>query len=61
MLLGGAMSILTEREIDWLALEGCDIIGFRPGAVVDYDLAGYDRVPRREVAPGSYVMTCSFH
>jgi hypothetical protein len=30
------MPILTEREIDWLALEGCDIIGFRPGAVVDY-------------------------
>ena len=49
------MPILTEREIDWLALEGCDIIGFRPGVVVDYDLAGYDRVPRREVAPGSFV------
>jgi hypothetical protein len=49
------MRVLTEREIDWLALEGCDIIGFRPGSVVDYDLAGYDRVPRREVAPGSFV------
>jgi hypothetical protein len=49
------MPVLTEREIDWLALEGCDIIGFRPGSVVSYDLAGYDRIPRMEVPPGSFV------
>ena len=44
----------TEREADWLALEGCDMGDFRPGAVAPHDLAGYERIPRCEVAPGSY-------
>ena len=47
------MSIATEKQIDRLALEGCDQIGFRSGTVLSYDMGGYDRVDRREVPPGS--------
>ncbi len=47
------MTILSEHEIDWLALEGCEIIGFKSGAVVPYDLAGYDRSTRIQVKPGT--------
>ncbi len=46
--------MLSDKEIDWLAREGCDMIGFRPGQPVSYDLAGFDRVERHEVAPGSF-------
>lgn len=45
------MSKLTDRDLDWLALEGCEIIGFRSGSTVSYDVAGYDRTPRDEVDP----------
>ncbi len=48
------MTFLTKKEIDWLALEDCEFIGFQEG-VVAYDLAGYDRIPRLEVTPGSFV------
>lgn len=43
------MELLTEQEIDWLALEGCEIIGFKSGDVVAYDLAGYDRIIRKPI------------
>ncbi|MFC1961396.1 hypothetical protein ACFLYO_11890 [Chloroflexota bacterium] len=45
------MSKLTDRDLDWLALESCEIIGFRSGSTVSYDVAGYDRTPRDEIDP----------
>ena len=46
--------MIHEKQIDRLALEGCEIIGFRPGEPAKYDLAGFDRILRREVMPGSF-------
>lgn len=46
-------SRFTEKEIDWLALEGCEIIGFESGSTVAYDVAGYDRCLREERTPQS--------
>ena len=46
------MAYLSEQEIDWLALEGNEIIGFKSGSVVPYDLAGYDRIIRKPILTG---------
>lgn len=42
---------LTEDQLDQLALDACGTIGFKGGKVASYDVAGYDRVLRREVPP----------
>jgi len=45
--------ILTEEQLDQLALDACGTIGYKGGKVAGYDVAGYDRVLRREVPPQS--------
>ena len=45
------MTILTEEDFDQLALDGCDMVVYKDGSVVSYDVAGYDRIPRRELSP----------
>ena len=47
------MTQLTEQDIDRLALEGCEMIGFKSGSVVAYDVAGYTRCSREPVVPAS--------
>ena len=47
------MSLLTEHELDRLALEGCEMLGFKSGSTVAYDPAGYERSERIQVEPGS--------
>jgi hypothetical protein len=44
---------LTQADINWLALEGCEFIGFESGTTVDYDVAGYQRCSREERPPES--------
>ena len=45
------MTHLTEKDFDQLALDGCDMVVYKDGSVVTYDVAGYDRIPRRELSP----------
>ena len=45
------MTNLTEKDFDQLALDGCDMVVYKDGSVVSYDVAGYDRIPRRELSP----------
>jgi hypothetical protein len=47
------MKILSYEELDQLALDGCGTLGYKGGKIAQYDVAGYDRVPRREVPPAS--------
>ncbi len=47
------MSRLSEQDLDQLCLNTCEFIGFKSGATVAYDPAGYDRAERIQVAPGS--------
>lgn len=47
------MPHLTEKDIDLLALDACEFIGWKSGATVAYDPAGFDRAERIQVAPGS--------
>lgn len=47
------MPQLTERDIDRLALDACEFIGWKSGSTVAYDPAGFDRAERIQVAPGS--------
>lgn len=49
------MSLPTDKEMDRLALEGCDILDYGPGTHLPYDVACYDRLPRRETPPGGFV------
>jgi hypothetical protein len=39
------MTRLTKKDIDHLAQVAAEIIGFKSGAVVAYDVAGYQRCP----------------
>ena len=48
------MNSISDRDIDWLALEGCEAVGYLPGQTAAYDLAGFDRIMRQDVAPGTY-------
>jgi hypothetical protein len=45
------MTILTDEDLDQLALDGCDMVVYQDGSVVSYDVAGYDRILRRELSP----------
>jgi len=45
------MAELTEKDFDRLALDGCDMVVYKDGSVVTYDVAGYDRILRREMSP----------
>jgi hypothetical protein len=45
------MTVLTQKDFDQLALDGCDMVVYQDGSVVTYDVAGYDRIPRRELSP----------
>ncbi len=47
------MPRLTERDIDRLALDACEFIGWKSGATVAYDPAGFDRAERIQLAPGA--------
>ncbi len=47
------MPKLTAQDIDRLALDACEFIGWKSGATVAYDPAGFDRAERIQVAPGS--------
>jgi hypothetical protein len=47
------MSDLTEKDLDQLCLDACEFIGFASGTTVPYDPAGYDRIERIQMAPGS--------
>ncbi len=47
------MNNLNFEQLDRLALDACGTIGYKGGKVAQYDVAGYDRVPRREVPPKS--------
>jgi hypothetical protein len=47
------MPYLNEKDLDQLCLHACEFIGFKSGSTVAYDPAGYDRVERIQVAPGS--------
>ncbi|HKJ26602.1 MAG TPA: hypothetical protein VJ965_03105, partial [Anaerolineales bacterium] len=47
------MKTLTYEELDQMALDACGTIGFQGGKIAQYDVAGYDRVPRREVPPAT--------
>lgn len=44
---------LSDHDFDRLAMDSPEIIGFVSGSTVDYDVAGYDRCSRKEVAPES--------
>ena len=44
---------ISEKDFDQLALDSAEIIGFKSGATVDYDVAGYGRCVRSEVSPES--------
>jgi hypothetical protein len=45
------MAELTESSFDRLALDACETIGYEPGRVAAYDVAGYTRILRREIPP----------
>lgn len=47
------MAQLTEQDIDALALQAAEMIGFKSGATVAYDVAGYARCARSPVDPAS--------
>jgi hypothetical protein len=47
------MTQLTEENIDALALQAAEMIGFKSGATVAYDVAGYGRCLRNPVDPAS--------
>ncbi len=47
------MPNLTEKDLDQLCRDACEMIGFKSGATVAYDMAGYDRMERIQVVPGS--------
>lgn len=47
------MESLSFEELDQIALDSCGTIGYKGGKVAQYDVAGYDRVPRKEVPPKS--------
>jgi hypothetical protein len=42
---------VTDDALNQLALDACETIGYKGGQIAAYDVAGYDRVERREVAP----------
>jgi hypothetical protein len=45
------MPELTNSDFDRLALDACETIGYQGGRVAAYDVAGYDRIMRRESPP----------
>src|SRR6266498_185993 len=45
------MARLSEKDFDQLALDGCDMVVYEDGSTLRYDVAGYDRIPRREMSP----------
>jgi hypothetical protein len=47
------MTPLTEQDIDQLALQAAEMIGFKSGSTVAYDVAGYQRCLRSPVDPAS--------
>ena len=47
------MPHLSEKDLDQLCRDACEFIGFKSGSTVAYDTAGYDRVERIQVTPGS--------
>jgi hypothetical protein len=47
------MTKLTEQDIDQLALEAAEMIGFKSGSTVAYDVAGYTRCLREPLDPAT--------
>ena len=46
---------MDYKDLDKIALDGSGTLGYKGGGIAQYDVAGYERVSRREVPPSQVV------